>query len=332
MSEVFEKLAAASRNWAGDAPTGTMLSTTRAFQAAAATDDSLLREAAQSLGGVDPGAAAWIAVALGTLVEGGASPDLGGPAILEQLRAWLPKLRVPGKDEAAALPDPTPEQTTSLAQFRYLAQAAVTHLARLPAQRHVMAEDAALIDRLDDLRGFTPGAWWIWEALRKTSGTVVLLHPPSGTGLRLAYANVSNCFHLFSLLQSAVGTRIPGGRTPDETIGRVARGQSSDTVSDEAWWHYGNPMSPKADVAATLWGEGLVREIPRVGGEQVMLLWPPILQGRGWDAGFLGPHLEAMPADASVERMLTPDECRTWLAKLGVGRHRKRWWRFGVAK
>ena len=332
MSEVFEKLAAASRNWAGDAPTGAMLSTTRAFQAAAAADDSLLREAAQSLSRLDPGAMAWIAVDLGTLVEGGASPDIGGPAILEQLRAWLQKLPVPGKGDATALPDPTPEQMTLLAQFRYLAQAAVTHLARLPAQRHALAEDAALVDRLDELRGLTPGAWWVWEALRKTSGTVVLLHPPSGTGLRLAYANVSNCFHLFSLLQSAVGTSIPGGRTPNETIARVARGKSSDSISDEAWWHYGNPRSPKADVSATIWGEGLVREIPRVEGEQVMLLWPPVLRSRAWDAGFLGPHLEAMPADASVDSMLTPDECQTWLTKLGIWPQRKRWWPFRVAK
>lgn len=331
MSDAFEKLAMASRAWIGDAPSGAMLSATRAFQVAAAADESLLRDAGARLGTLEPGAIAWIAVTFGTLVERGAAADLTGPAVLDQLRAWLPALPAPAADEETPRPF-TPEQINSLARFRYLGQAAVAHLARLPAARTAMAEDAALVARLDELRRFTPGAWWVYEALLKRSGTLVVLHPASRTGLRLAFANVSNCFHLFSLLQTAVGTRIPGGRTPDDTIARVARGKSSETVSDVAWWHYGSPSSPTADLSASIWGEGLVREIPRVDGEQVLLLWPPILQSRGWDAGFLGPHLEALPADASVERMLTPAECEAWLSKIGIAPRRRGWWPFRFAK
>jgi hypothetical protein len=319
MSEVFDKLAAASRNWAGDAPTGAMLVATRAFQSAASADESVLREAAAALGSLEPGAVAWSAVTFGTLVERGAAAEITGPAVLEQLRAWLPRLPAHGTD-------------ASLALFRYLGQAAVAHLARLPAQRLALGRDAALIERLDALRVRTPGAWWVYEALLKSSGTLVLLHPPGGTGLRLSYANVSHGFHLFSLLQTAVGTSLPGGREPDDAVARVARGQSSDTITDEAWWHYGTPLSPKPDAAATIRGEDLAREIPRVDGEQVVLLWPPILRSRTWDSGLYGPHLEAMPADATVERMLTADECRAWLATLGVERRRKSWWPFRVAK
>jgi hypothetical protein len=326
MSELINELAAAGRQWSGDAPSGAMLSTMRAFMSAATKDDSLLREAADTLRSQDPGSAAWIAVALGTLVERGASAELSGPAILDHLRSWLPTLPTPGNDEAPL--DPTREQATLLAQFQFVCQSAVTHLARLPAQREVMGHDLPLLERLDALGGYSHGALWVREALLKTSGTVVLLHPPSGTGLRLWYTNVSNNFHLFSLLQTAVGTAIPGGRPGDETLALAARGQSTAPVSDEAWWHYGSAASSKADVKATIWGEGLVRDIPRVNGEQVILLWPPILESRTWDAGFLGPHLEAMPADAGVERLLTADESKAWLEQLGVGPKRTRWWRF----
>ena len=326
MSDALDELAAASRNWPGDAPTGAMLSTMRAFLSAATKNDPLVREAAISLSTEDPGAAAWIAVALGTLVERGASVELSGRAVLDHLKSCLPKLPKPGNEEA--LPDPTPEQVKLLALFQFVCQSAVTHLARLPAERQAMGQDAPLLERLDQLGGYSHGAWWVHEALLKTSGKLVLLHPPSGTGLRLWYDNVANNFHLFSLLQTAVGTAIPGGRPADESIAMVARGKSADPVSDQAWWHYGNVASPKADLKATIWGEGLVREIPRVDGEQVMLLWPPILQGRSWDAGFLGPHLEAMPADAGVERLLTADETQAWLAKVGLGPGRRRWWRF----
>ena len=327
MSHALTELAAASRNWPGDAPTGAMLSAMRAFLAAATKNEELVREAAASLSTEDSGSAAWIAVALGTLVERGASVDLSGPAVLSHLKSCLPKLPIPSSEEEAP-PEPTPEQAKLLAQFQFLCQSAVTHLARLPTERQAMGQDTQLLERLDELRCYSHGAWWVHEALLKTSGKLVLLHPPSGTGLRLWYDNVANNFHLFSLLQTTVGTAIPGGRPADDTIALVARGQSADPVSDQAWWHYGNVASPKADVKAMIWGEGLVRDIPRVDGEQVILLWPPILQGRSWDAGFLGPHLEAMPADAGLECMLTAEEAKAWLEKVGIGAGRKRWWRF----
>jgi hypothetical protein len=326
MSDVFNELAAASRNWAGEGPTGAMLGAMRAAVSATTQDPALLREAADSFRALEPGAAAWTAVAFGTLAERGASAEVTGPAVLEMLNSWLPRLPTPGSEDAPP-PDPSPSQKRLLAQFQFLCQSAVSHLARLPAQREGLGRDAALLQRLDEIGLYTPGARWVHEALTKTSGTLVLLHPPSALGLRLDYTHVSNCFHLFSLLQTAVGTRIPGGRVPDETIAWAARGRNSESVIDKAWWHYGTPASPKADLKATIWGEGLVREIPRVDGEQVVLLWPPILQLREWDAGFLGPHLEAMPADAAVERMLTPEESKVWLNKLGIARERKAWWR-----
>ena len=316
-SPALSALAAASRDWIGDSPTGAMLSTMRAFQSVAANDASLLRQAADSLSPRHPGSTAWIAVGLGTLVERGAAAEVTGPAIFEQMKAWLPSLPVPPADVDEPPPVPTPDEAMRLAQFQFLCQSVVTHLAHLPEQRAQWGRDETLLERLDALGGYSYGACWVREALLKSSGTLVLLHPESGQGLRLRYANVSNCFHLFTLLQTAVGTRIPGGRSRTGPVTQV----------DEAWWHYGSPLSKQADVQASIWGEGLVRDIPRVAGEQTILLWP-LRIGRAWDAGFLGPNLLAMPADASVERMLTDDESRALLELLEIPARRKRWWPF----
>ena len=315
MSPILDALAAASRDWIGDAPTGAMLGAMRAFLGAAPRDDALVREAASALNRLEPGSVAFVAVALGSAVERGADAMITGPAVLAEMRSWLSRL--PARGDAASPPVPTPEQAMLLARFQFLCQSAVTHLARLPELRAELARDTALVERLDDLRGHSPGAWWVFEALLKSSGTLVLLHPPSGVGLRLRYENVSNCFHLFSLLQTAVGTRIPGGQARE--------GPPPD--GDQAWWHYGDPRSPRADMGASIWGEHLASEIPRVDGQQVMLLWPMILANRGWDLAFLGPHLDASPASAAVEATLTPDESKAWLDELHVTRHQRPWWK-----
>ena len=331
MSALIDTLAAASRHWIGDAPTGAMMGAMRAFVAAATADEAVAREAAGSLRDREPGSSAFIAVALGSLVERGASAEISGPAVLDELRAWLPKLPGADDDDTSAVPTPpvpTAEEAMLLARFQFLCQSAVTHLAKLPEERATLGHDTALLERLVGLRTHSYGAWWVHEALVKTSGTLIVLHPPSATGLRLRFANVSIGYQLFSLLQTAVGTRLPGGRQPDETIARVARGQGSEKVTDTAWWHYGRPQSGPPDRKTRVWGESLVRDWSRVDGQPVLLLWPPVGEPDTWSSSFLGPHLEAMPADASVEGMLTAEEAGAWLEKLGTARQRKRWWPF----
>jgi len=319
-------LESASRGWTGGPATGAMLAATRAFLARVADDPALLGEVAASLTRYEPGAAAWIAVTCGTAVERGAPADSTGPAVLDLLRSSLAALPIGG--EADPPHEPTREQAAHLELFSYLCQAAVTHLARLPVPREAMSRDEALLDRLGELQAFSHGAVWVREALLKSSGTLVFLHPPSGTGLRLCYSNVSNCFHLFSLLQTAIGERVPGGRVPVAAIARVARGTSTEPVNDAAWWHYGTAESKRAELSTGILGEGLVRDIPAVDGPQIIVAWPPLLESRGWDGGFLGPHLEAMPADVVIDGQLAQAESEAWLKRLGVGKQ-KRWWRRG---
>ena len=323
---LLQPLVAASRDWAGGQPTGAMLAATRAFLAGAAQNPKLIGELAASLPLIgSPGSAAWLALASGTAVESGVPPETTGTAVFALMRSWLPSLPACDGAPEEELPEPTEEQAVLLALFPFVCQAAVTHLARMPSHRAEMGADAGLLERLDRLRAYSHGAVWAHEALTKTSGALILLHPPSRAGVRLRFTNVSNCFHLFSLLQTAVGQTLPGGREPNETIARVSRGKSTETVSDEAWWHYGNALANKPEIATSLWGEGLVREIPEIDGVRVVLAWPPILKSRHWDTGFMQPHLAAMPADAVMEGALTQPEVDGWLERLGLSARKSIW-------
>lgn len=317
-------LEAAGRDWVGGPASGAMLAATRAFLAGAQQNPRLIDELAASLPTCESsGSAAWLALTSGTAVESGVPPEKTGPAVFELMRSWLPHL--PHATETDEVPEPSADQAMLLALFSFVAQSVVTHLSRMPAQRTAMAAESGLSQRLEQLRALSHGAVWIHEALMKTSGRLILLHPPTRAGVALRFMNVSNCFHLFSLVQTAVGTALPGGREPDDAIARAARGKSTGNVEDEAWWHYGNPLANEPHLATGIPGEGLVRQIPEIDGARVMLAWPPIVKSRHWDTGFLQPHLAAMPAGAEMERVLTTVDSEAWLSKLGLGARKSIW-------
>ncbi len=318
---------AACRARRGNDVTGELREVTGRFVTAASGAPALLSQATAALDELAPSAAAWLALTLGTSIEKGSDVGLSGPALLAYFRSRLPLLPYAsshGSPEASQTF--SPQQLALLKVFDELCTAVVAHLARLPELREDLADDQEFVERLEQLEDFGPGAAWVRAAIQKTSGTLVALQPRTEKGGVFAYANVSNCFHLFSLLQAAVGRRIAGGRTPSAGVVAAARGETDQKVSDQAWWHYGDPRSPTPELSAAIWGEALVRSIPLVDDARVILLWPPVLASRSWDSGFFGPRIDAMPANVTLERMLTRQEARTWLQRVGVEGSRK-WWR-----
>jgi hypothetical protein len=315
---VSNALMDAARGWNGEEPSAGLRKATGVFIARATQDPSVLGRIAPSLAELEPGAAAWIALACGTAIEGGADPALSGKPVVDLLSSWLSRLPPAEGQRTSELP-------ASQNPFEYLCQSVVSHLARLPALREQLGHDLALIERLDKAGLHSFGPIWVREALLKSSGSLLLIHPTSATGLRIRYSNVSNCFHLFSLIQIAVGQRLEGGRVPNDAVARVAKGDSAADITDEAWWHYGDAYSSKADVSHSIWGEHLTREIPVFEGEQVILAWPHVLARRIWDANFMRPHLDAMPADAVLEGELSAEEVAAWMKRLGIAPAKRRW-------
>ena len=318
MTDELQTLLTACAHHTGDAPDADLRAASSALFRAAQHDPGLFERAADALATLPPHGAAWLAMLLGANVENRRDAATG-PAVLGVFRDWLERLPCdPDDDDEPATP--TPEQDQLLLALPQFAPSLVSHLAAQPEWRDTLAHDTALRDAIDARIGQSHALSWVREALRRTSGTLIVLHAPSRRGLRVRYKHVGNNFHLFTLLQGAIGTTLPGGRAPDATAVSDARGQSRASEGDEAWWHYGDPRVPRADITASIWGEGDVRDLPRIDGETVIVLWHPILQSRHWDEGFFHPQIAQFPPDASIDAVLSPNQALDWLARLGIER------------
>jgi len=304
MSKAVQKFLGACERYSGE-PCAELRTATSAFLDAARGDPELLTLAGRGFSELAPAAAAWLALTYGTAVETGLSAELTGAQLLPAFDAWVARLPTANDGE---LSEPTREQSRLIPSFPFVCQAVVSTLARLPEEREARYRVERTTKRLDELCSLSHGARWVREALNKASGRLFVLHPESGRGVELSYQGVSNCFHLFTLLQGAIGTSLSGGRVPDsETLG-AARGETDDDARDEAWWHYGDPSNATPHIAASIWGESNPRDLPLVGGTQMILLWKPLLGSRSWDASFFRPQLAQFPPNASVERVLPEAE------------------------
>lgn len=335
MNLLLQNLLDAARHYAGGEPGDALRRATGAFVDEAFVDDGLLLLGAQALHELPPHGASWLALVLASVAEGNGRVAVTGPLILALLRSWLARLpevdAAPEDDESAEepeLPTPTPGQAELIDALPALCQALVAHLARMPQMRRDAAKDLPLLDRLYRLERYSHGITWVRELLLRRSGRLVLLHPVAQEGYVVRFENVANCFHLFSLIQHVLGTRMAGARQPDAAIAAAARGHTQAALTDVAWWHYASALSPTPELASTAWGEASPAALPRIGGEQVLLLWPPVLGSRSWDSGFFGPTLEAAPPGISLVERLDHAACVQRLLAIGISpgaRQRPAW-------
>jgi hypothetical protein len=268
-----------------------------------------------ALATLPPIGAAWIAITLGSAVERGHAPAHTFEPILALVRRWL---EVGANEIARAGADLAPDVVTA---FPWVGQSVVAHLARLPARRAELAADTGLEARLIAASAKSYAAGWIHELLLRRSGDLVVLHVASRRGLAMRYENVGRCFHLFTLLQGAIGTRLPDGRAPDRELVDAAMGGAPTSRVDAAWWHYQDHTAHEAHFMHSLWAEWSIADIPEIDGLRVLVLWPPILSGRHWGADFFGPALEAAPPRVVIERELDRAQVEAWFARLGLPGH-----------
>lgn len=264
-----------------------------------------------------PTGAGFLAVGLGARVEAGSDPLLTVQPIIDAMIKWMATVETaPIDDEEAVDPAPDPEAIQGLA---YFGNALVAHLARLsPETRSKYAETPQFVPELMRIEHLCNGAIWILQLLRQRSGELVVLNVKEKAGARVKYQNVATNFHLFTLLQGALAQVMPDARTINQPMLDAALGGAYFDGHDEAWWHFGQPTVPEANIAASVWGEGSPDDIFRIEGHQVILLWPPLLGSRTWNSGFFGPALDAAPSSVQLTSMLSPDEVEEWWDKLSL--------------
>lgn len=275
-----------------------------------------------------PSGAGFLAVWLGAGVEGGANPFPQTHLLLDCFLRFAGRVKT--DDEANGEVDNDEELTIGL---EFLGQGIVAHLSRDPRSLRALQSDEKVVAELERVEPCTAGSMWILELVRKVSGSILVLHGEQPVGARVEYRNLSNCFHLFTLLQASLTGRMPGACKVPDAVLAVARGEQRAACSDEAWWHYGQPVDGPPNLLTSVFGEQSPRDIRSIDGQQIMLLWPPLLGSRTWDAGFFGPALDAAPADVQVIEMLSEEEVTMWRQRVempdAVGSKAKRpWWMF----
>jgi hypothetical protein len=281
-----------------------------------------------------PTGAGFIGIWLGVAVENGADPEKSVESVLQCFFKWSQRTIAEDAENGAGVPN-DPEIVAGL---RLLGQSLVRHLSQLPDLRRHLGGSEDIQSELRRIKNVSQGATLVLRLLAQRNGNLVVINVAEKYGFRVRYRNIANCFHLFTLLQGSLAGRLPG-TSPGKPLPReLALGKAEATEKDVAWWHYGQGHTPWPDVMASVWGEFSPDTIERIGGEQVLLLWPPIL-GKSWDTECFRPYLAESPPDVECLSKLTAPEINEWWIRLnlpiraGAGIFaRERWWKFWRGK
>jgi hypothetical protein len=270
--------------------------------------------------------AGFIGVWLGAGVEDGRDPELTGRQIARTFLKWSRGIETPPladddeeEEDEEDLDFPEPDEEI-VAGLKLLGQALVAHLARSPSLLNWVRDTDAILAEFERVEAVSIGAVWVLYLLRQCSGDLVALEMAERRGFLVRYDNLTNCFHLFTLLQGALASRIGREQETRDDVLEIARGnQDGDGEGyDHAWWHYGQPSGSKPDVGATVWGEMEPDGIEVVDGVRVLLLWPPIMESRTWDAGFFAPVIHASLPNVIVIEELAQPAVDSWWVRLGL--------------
>lgn len=262
-----------------------------------------------------------IGIWMGGGVEQGEDPETVCQPVLATFLKWCQRI-----DTAKADDDGSEQDTDVLQGLRLLGTALVAILSRVPETVKATLPLAELGSEAERIEHLSIGAAWVLQLLRQRSGTLVVLDVENRRGCLVRYANLANCFHLFTLLQGALVDMKPRSASLSPQAVAAARGDEAGDVGDSAWWHYGQPHAATAAVAASVWGEASPADIASIDGEQVILLWPTILGRRTWSSDFFHPLLHAALPELERVRTLEAPEIKAWWRRLGLPGKRS-WWK-----
>lgn len=276
-----------------------------------------------------PHGAAALAVWLGAMVESGHAPNSSFRSVRDAFLRWAATVQTK-EDEVAEGPE------GAFLALENCGRSLVSHASRDEATLVSLRSDELLAQELKRLESDSLGAAWLMELLTQLSAELIVLNVEKQAGALVKYENISKCFHLFTLLQGVLGDWLPEGKQTRKALMECARGISSAEENDQARWHFAQPDCPESTLASSVWGEAHISSIGKVDGLQVMILWPMILEGRGWDSGFFGPQLQCKPPDVKLLHFLSNDEFLKWKVRLQLpdkvlkkvaASEKKAWWK-----
>jgi len=254
--------------------------------------------------------AGTLAVWLGAMVENGRDPSLSFKAVKNTWLRWARLIQVDDQAKGSTAPEPAFHAVDDCAR------SLVSHCSKSEELRQKLIHDGRFVTEVSRLSSDSTGAMWLEQLVQQTSGELLVLNMELGAGALVRYDHISNCFHLFTLLQCTLSHWLPPSKRPAQQVLQSAKGESSDPVNDEASWHYQQPMSDAPDIAQSMWGEANPKDVQSIDSQQVLVLWPMILKGRSWDAGFFGPLLNQRRPSVEIVRELSQADFELWKAKL----------------
>jgi hypothetical protein len=311
------------------------------------TRDAALRSIGRALPKVDGRGAQILSLALGALVEGGASPELAWPAVSQDLRGLLGRatafataLVKESKKEhveeaiaasGAVVAKKKPREAEAWKALPSRSLAAVACLTRSKKIRLKAGKDASLLEAAWPLSDVVSEVGYLLQALRILDDTVLLvLAPGAGRGWRVRIDAMPSNAELYILLGDAlIGDpkkgRLPGKRPDPKAVLAIKEGSppkksaSSVTLPFHlvAWTalNEDGSLSP-ANADETdhwVWMEGVPADIPAFGKERIVLLQePPYARPTP-----VAPSFEALRPELRIVAELAAADVERTLLKLG---------------
>lgn len=253
--------------------------------------------------------AAMLSIWLGAMVEEGHLPEHSAGAVRDAFLKWASKITIRDKDELAEGPE------AAFHAVDRCAQSLVAHYSRSIGLLTGLAADQTLCAEIKRLSADCNGAMWLDQLMNQASGDLVVLNMMSNTGAVVRYENLSNCFHLFTLLQGTFEAWLPALKRPPKTILDSALGLSLNEERDCARWHFGQPLEDPSSTDSWVWGEASPSTIRSIEQKQIVLLWPMVLESRGWDSSFFTPQIQCRPPSVTIIRELSEPEFADWVQR-----------------
>lgn len=288
----------------------------------------------------------------GALVEFGADPAICGAAILGRLpqmlrgaagflRAVLERAEVqeheqPDYNQLINLHindilDSNPEMAWAYIARESLALGAITHLSRSKALRAEARARPELLALARATDAITQTTSFLTDLLRVLDDErLVVLHPGQQRGFEARISGIADNGQLQTLLADALvgdpGSGWLAGVRPEPAVAAAARDGKLEPDSRLTatgafhFWNWpalrGDGTIPEGqrDPAWWIWNEGSPGDVMPFEGVRVILVGSPPYP-RSWNAG---RRFTGMIGECAVERALSPEEVRDWLARLAA--------------